>query len=165
MTERSARFGFPFILPGQAQKEIYHNEALAMADSLIHPVVEGPPQAVPPAAPGEGRCWIAAAGATGAWSGQENRLATWTSAGWRFLAPVPGLLAWNRAAGHWLHWSGTAWSNGILPTAGLSVGGKQVVGARGSAVPSPSGGTTIDAEARASLQAVIVALKTHGLID
>jgi hypothetical protein len=165
MTERSARFALPFILPGQAQKEVFHNEALAMADALLHPVVEGPPLAAPPAAPAEGRCWIVAAGATGAWAGEANRIAAWTAGGWRFLAPVPGLLAWNRAAGHWLHWTGTAWGDGTLPVAGISVGGKKVVGTRQPAVPSPSGGTTIDAEARAALNAVIVALKTHGLID
>jgi len=165
MTERSARFAFPFLLPGQAQKEVFHNEALAMADTLLHPVVEGSPLAAPPAAPEVGRCWIVAAGAGGAWADEDGRLAAWTAGGWRFLAPVPGLIAWNRAAGHWLQWDGTRWSDGTLPVAGLSVAGKKVVGARQAAVPSPSGGTTIDAEARAALNAVIVALKTHGLID
>lgn len=165
MTERSARFALPFILPGQAQKETYHNEALSIADALLHPVVEGAPQAAPPAAPAEGGCWIVAEGASGEWVGQATRLAVWTAGGWRFLAPVPGLVAWNRAAGYWLQWTGTAWSDGTLPVAGISVGGKKVLGTRQGAVPSPSGGTTIDTEARVALDAVIVALKTHGLID
>lgn len=165
MTDHSARFAFPFLQSGQAQKEVFHNEALAMADALLHPVVEAAPTAAPPAAPELGQCWIVAAGAGGDWAGQANRLAAWTSGGWRFLAPVPGLLAWDRTAGHWLHWSGSAWSDGALPAAGLRVGGQQVVGNRQPAVPSPSGGTIIDQEARASLSAVIVALKTHGLID
>ena len=37
MTERSTRFALPFILPGQAQKEAFHNEAVAAIDG--HTVV------------------------------------------------------------------------------------------------------------------------------
>jgi hypothetical protein len=47
----------------------------------------------------------------------------------------------------------------------VTVGGQQVVGERLETVPSPSGGTIIDAEARAAVDAVIVALRTHGLIE
>jgi len=61
--------------------------------------------------------------------------------------------------------TGTAWSDGNWPVATLTIGDQQVVGARLETVPSPSGGTTIDAEARAAVDAVIVALRTHGLIE
>jgi len=165
MTERSARFALSFILPGQAQKEAFHNEALAALDGLLHPVVEGAPLAAPPNQPQVGRCWIVAEGAEAAWAGRGNSLALWTSAGWRFLEPVPGMAAWDTAAGHWVHWTGSKWSDGTLPVAGIAVGGQQVVGSRGAAIASPSGGTTIDTEARETLDRIIVALKTHGLID
>jgi hypothetical protein len=161
----SARFALPFILPGQAQKELFHNEALTAVDSLLHAAVEGAPLAVPPTAPEPGQCWIVAAGAGGAWAGKGHALASWTVGGWRFSAPVPGMTAWNKAAGHWLHWNGTVWKSGEVPAAKLVVGGQQVVGERQPAVPSPSGGTIIDAEARAALDSVIVALRSHGLID
>jgi hypothetical protein len=164
MTDSSARFGLPFILPGQAQKEVFHNEALAALDGLIHPAVAGA-AAVPPATPAEGTCWIVAAGASGDWVGQAGRLALRTAGGWRFLTPVPGMSVWDQGAGHSRFWSGVAWSDGKLPVAGILVEGKQVVGPRLPAVPSPSGGTTIDAEARAAVSAIIVALKTHGLTD
>jgi hypothetical protein len=164
MTERSARFGLPFILPGQAQKEAFHNEALAALDALVHAAVEGI-AAVPPADPAEGKAWIVAAGAAGAWAGQDGRIAARTSGGWRFVAPVAGMSVWDGGAGHGRQWNGSAWSDGKLPVAGIIVGGKQVLGPRLAAVPSPSGGTTIDAEARAAIAALTVALKTHGLTE
>jgi hypothetical protein len=164
MTELSARFALPFILPGQAQKEVFHNEALAALDGLIHPAVAGT-AAAPPANPAEGACWIVAAGPSGDWAGQAGRLALRTAGGWRFLAAVPGMSVWDHGAGHARFWTGAAWSDGKLPVAGIVVAGKQVVGPRLAMVPSPSGGTTIDAEARAAVNALIVALKTHGLTD
>lgn len=165
MTDISARFALPFILPGQAQKEAYHNEALSLIDATLHASVEGGPLATPPTDPDEGSSWIVAAGATGAWAGKADALACWTAGGWRFVSPVPGMLAWSIDAGCWLHWSGAAWSDGSLPAAAFSIGGQQVVGPRLPDVPSPSGGTIIDAEARDAVDAIIATLKSHGLID
>jgi hypothetical protein len=165
MTDTSARFALPFIMPGQAQKEVYHNEALARLDAALHAAAEQGPLATPPADPQEGESWIVAADATGAWTGKDDALASWTGGGWRFVAPVPGMLVWNKAAGVWLHWSGSGWSDGALPATALSIGGEQVVGPRLADVPSPSGGTIIDSEARAAIDAVIATLKSHGLID
>jgi hypothetical protein len=81
------------------------------------------------------------------------------------LVPIAGMSVWDEAAGYARRWTGSAWSNGELPVAGIVIGGKQVVGNRLAAVPSPSGGTTIDAEARAAIAALTVALKTHGLTE
>ena len=161
----SARFQMPFILPGQAQKEMFHNEALAIADAVLHPAVEGAAIAVPPVSPSEGQAWLVAEGAGGAWAGTDDSLAVWSGGGWRFVAPVPGMQVWDRAAGYWRYWTGSAWSSGDLPAARIVVDGAQVVGARQPEVPSPSGGTIIDAEARSAVAAVIVALKSHGLIE
>ncbi len=165
MTERSARFALPLLQPGQAQKEIFHNEALTAVDLLLDAAVEGPPIGAPPASPEIGECWIVATGATGVWAGEENRIAGWTAGGWRFLQPQPGTRVWNKVSSLWLYWDGSAWSDGSLPAAALVVAGQKVVGSRQAAIPSPSGGTTIDGEARAAVASVIVALRTHGLID
>lgn len=165
MTESSARFAMPFILPGQAQKEVFHNEALATADALLHAAVESSALAAPPADPAPGQCWLVAGGATGAWAGRSQALAAFTSGGWRFIAPVAGMAVWDKAAGLTRRWSGTAWSDGSVEAAALRIGGEQVVGPRVAAVASPSGGSIIDVEARAAIAALIVALQTHGLID
>lgn len=165
MSETSARFALPFLIPGQAQKEAFHNEALARIDSALHACVEGPPAAAPPASPQPGESWLVAAGATGEWSGRDDSVATWTESGWRFVDPAPGMLAWDKAAGCWRHWTGNGWSDGGLPATALMIGGQQVVGPRLAAVPSPSGGTIIDGEARAAIAALIATFQQHGLTD
>jgi len=165
MTDTSARFALPFILPGQAQKEAYHNESLTLIDAALHAAIEEGPLATPPGSPVPGQCWIVADGASGAWAGKADELACWTAGGWRFVTPVAGMLAWKKTDGVWLHWAESGWSDGSLPATALSIGGQQVVGPRLPDVPSPSGGTTIDAEARGAIDALIATLKSHGLID
>ena len=164
MTDATPRFALPFIVPGQAQKELFHNEALTRIDLLVQAAVEGAPLAAAPAAPLEGQCWIVAPGADGPWSGRDNHLAMWTQGGWRFGAPAPGMRVWTKASGYWVHWKGACWSAGELPATGVFVNGQQVVGSRKPAILSPSGGTTIDAEARTALGQVIATLMSHGLI-
>jgi hypothetical protein len=161
----TGRFKLPFILPGQAQKELFHNEALAVIDAALHPAVEGPALTVPPEAPVEGQSWIIAAQATGAWSGRDGQIATWTQGGWRIIAPPPGMAAWDKKAAYWIQWRGTDWSGGDVTASSLVISGQQVVGPRQPAVPSPSGGTVIDEQARAAVTAVIATLKSHGLIE
>ncbi|MEA3061867.1 MAG: hypothetical protein QOJ94_1648 [Sphingomonadales bacterium] len=165
MAEATARFALPFLIPGQAQKELFHNEALAVLDCALEAAIEGPPQASPPPSPAEGQCWIVAAGATGDWSGKAGCLAAWTSGGWRFVAPPAGMSVWNKADAFSMRYDGTGWSGGELVGSSLRIGGVQVVGERRAAIASPSGGTIIDAEARTALNAVIAALMSHGLID
>jgi Protein of unknown function (DUF2793) len=164
-TMMTARFALPLLAPGQAQKEVYHNEALALIDAALHASVTGAPQAVPPAAPDDGQSWIVATDATEAWEGQDDSLATWTAGGWRFMRPIDGMMVWNSDAGCWMHWSGTAWIAEDWPVASLWIAGEQVVGPRQPDIPNPSGGTTIDAQARAAIDLLIVTLKSHGLID
>jgi hypothetical protein len=165
MTEASPRLALPFIVPGQAQKEHFHNQALLLADLLLHACVEGGPDESPPAEPQPGQAWLVASPAAGEWSGRSHCVAGWTESGWRFVAPVEGMSVWKRDAGLWVHWTGSMWSDGEVPAARIMVAGQQVVGGRQPEVPSPSGGTIIDVEARAALSALIVSLRTHGLID
>jgi len=160
----TSRFSLPLIAPGQAQKEAFHNEALAAIDALLHPSIEGV-TATPPTDPELGACWLVAAGAAGAWSDRDDSLAIWTSGGWRFAAPVPGMTAWHATAAVWLYRSGESWISAGWPVAAIRIGNDQVVGPRQPDVPTPSGGTTIDTQARAAIDALIATLKTHGLID
>lgn len=165
MSETTARFALPLLVPGQAQKEFFHNEALVRIDAALCAAVEETGLTAPPAAPVEGQSWIVGAGAAGDWAGQDGALAGWTAAGWRFVAPVEGMRAWNRAGNYEMRWSGGAWTAGEAVCTSIVIGGMQVVGPRLAAVPSPSGGTTIDAEARAAINAIIATLMSHGLTE
>ena len=134
-------------------------------DAILSAAAEAAQAAPPAATPESGSVWIVAEPAGGAWAGRENNLAVWTQAGWRFVVPTDGLRVWNKATGTEWRWAAGAWTYGWLEGSALFIGGAQVVGERQPAVPSPSGGTIIDAEARLALDQIIVALMSHGLID
>ena len=160
----SQRHNLPFISPGQAQKELFHNEALQMLDALVAAAVEEPPRLSPPASPVPGACYIVAGGATGDWQGRDLHIAAFTAAGWRYVAPTEGMSAFIKSSATTAVFIGGAWEVGSVRGAKLLVDGQQVVGARTSAIGNPSGGSTIDAEARAAIIGVLAALRQHGLI-
>jgi hypothetical protein len=161
MTDMSDRFGLPFLAAAQAQKEITHNEALALIDLLIAAtVISVGPTAVPPA-PQRGECWIVGANPTGAWAGQSSAIAGWSASGWRFISPVEGMAVWSLADSRVVRRIGGAW---ILAGQTVIIDGNQVVGARRAAVATPTGGVTIDAQARDAITDILGALRGHGLI-
>ncbi len=164
MVETSARLGLPLLVPGQAQKELFHNEALAAIDLALQASVVAIGLAAPPAAPVPGQCWIVGTAPTGDWSGQAGALAGWTAGGWRFVAPVEGMAVWDGSAGQVARRTGGVWVTGALTGARVVVGGTQVVGAQRPAIAAPAGGEIVDAQARATLAAVLGALRSHGLI-
>jgi hypothetical protein len=100
----------PFIAAAQAQKHVTHNEALRLLDCLVQLAVHDSDRTAPPPAPQEGDRHIVANGATGAWSGQDGKIAAFEDGAWRFLAPRPGWRAWSLAAGALLVFDGTAWN-------------------------------------------------------
>jgi len=160
----TARLGIPMLSAGQAQKEIYHNEALQTFDAIVAANVEEPPRVSPPASPAVGTCYIIASGATGAWTGKQDNLACFTAGGWRFIAPIDGLFAYVRSTSVWAVYRSSAWELGVLRCSALNIGGQQVVGVRGAAIAAPAGGTTIDVEGRTAIGQILSALRLHGLI-
>lgn len=158
------RFALPFIEPGQAQKELFHNEALQTLDVLAGAAVEQLPLASPPSSPVLGSCYIVAASPTGAWSGQAGKLAAFTSGGWRFITPVEGMSLFVRSSAVDARYRSGAWEIGQLRGDKLLIAGQQVVGPQAGAIANPTGGSTNDAEARSALAAILSALRQHGLI-
>lgn len=139
----SPRFGLPLLFPGQAQKEAFVNEALALADALLHCAVEGT-RSDPPATPAEGENWIVGASPTGAWIGQEGTIACRQGGNWLFVAPVDGLRLLDRATGQERRFH-AGWHAATVPAL-------------------PTGGTTIDAEARNAIAGIVAALRAGGLL-
>ena len=160
----TARLLLPFLAPGQAQKELFHNEALQLLDLLVAAAVEEGPRQSPPGSPANGACYIVGSAPTGAWAGKAHCLAGYTAGGWRFAAAFEGLTAFVRTTGTCATFRSGAWEVGSLRGAKLLVDGLQVVGARAAAVADPSGGASVDAEARAAIGQVLAVLRGHGLI-
>ena len=139
--------------------------ALALIDLLIAGSVESEPIAAPPPSPVIGVFHrVAAAGASGAFAGHEGALAGWSAGGWRFVTPVEGMRLVDRVSGVELAFRGGAWTSGSLRASEVLVNGIKVVGARGLAIADMAGGTTVDSEARAAVNQILAALRTHGLI-
>ena len=164
MPDTTPRLQLPLLQSGQAQKELFHNEAICLLDLLVQAAVETAGDDAPPASPQPGQGWIVGATPTGDWAGQANALAGWTTGGWRFVPPVDGMRLWVRSAGLWAQWSAGAWTLGHESGASFSIGGVQVVGPQQPAIADPAGGTTVDAAARATLAAILGALREHGLV-
>lgn len=163
MTDMTHRLALPFIVPGQAQKEMTHNEALARADMLVQAVVQAIAPAAVPVTPALGACWIVGETPSGAWTGQDGALACWTVGGWRFVAPFDGMTVWDEATHMVAVRIDGVWVRGDINARQIMIEGVRVLTARQPAIARPSGGVTVDIEARSALNAVIALLATHGL--
>lgn len=139
------RLGLPLLALAQAQKELTHNEALALIDILLHPVVEGVAGDPDLLSPDPGQCWLIAAEPTGLWENHANCIGCWTEAGWRYVSPQPGMQLFDRTAQLLRRYRDDGWAEPPLPIA-------------------PTGGTIVDAEARDSIQGLIAAMRHAGLI-
>ncbi|UIJ71073.1 DUF2793 domain-containing protein [Aurantimonas sp. HBX-1] len=92
--DETARLKLPLIMAAQAQKHVTHNEALAIADALVHLAVASRGAAEPPSAPAEGVRYLVAAGASGVWAGHDGQIASLDGGAWRFHAPAEGWRCW-----------------------------------------------------------------------
>lgn len=137
------RLGLPLLFAGQAQKEVFVNEALARVDGLLHAAVEGEASA-PPASPQDGESWLIATAASGDWEGRDGALASWQGGGWLFTEPREGLLVFDRSTMQDVRFSG-GWT-------------------RASPVTAPAGGVTVDTQARAAIGELIAALQARGVL-
>lgn len=128
--------------PGaQAQREATVNEAFARIDALIAPSIAG--EAVAPAAqPADGEAWIVGANPQGEWAGHEGDLAFFAGGAWLFVSPQPGMTVYDSSIAVVRRWI-DGWQTLALPDV-------------------PAGGTVVDSEARAAIEALIAALRAMG---
>ncbi|MEE4154453.1 MAG: DUF2793 domain-containing protein [Erythrobacter sp.] len=140
---KTAKFAFPFLFPGQAQKEFFVNQSLAMLDSLLQISITASMDEPPPE-PVEGEAYRVLAPASGDWSAHEGCIALFVGGEWIFVAPFDGMRIFDRAAGQTIFFQ-TQWRSATPPSI-------------------PTGGVTIDQEARTALAEVVGILRGAGLI-
>jgi hypothetical protein len=163
--DSTERLALPLLAPGQAQKELFHNEALQRLDIAVAASVEGPPADDPPTAPELGTAYIVGDSPTGAWSGFAGHLAGFGIAGWRFIPPNIGMSVFEKSSQSVAIYSDAGWELGKVRATSLIIDGVQVVGPRMGSIADPSGGVSIDAEARVALGGILAVLRQHGLIS
>lgn len=137
------RFDLPLLFVGQSQKEITFNEAILLIDFLLQPIIEGTATTVP-SVPTSGQCWLITSGATGIFAAKTDQIAAWSEGGWRFIAPKEGMRVYDRARTGDRIYRGSAWRTPTMPSA-------------------PTGGTTVDAQARSAIIAITDALRDAGI--
>lgn len=88
------RLALPYIVQGQAQKEVTHNDALVRLDALVDLYILDRDLSAPPASPSDGDAYIVGASPSGAWAGQAGNIAYLIDGAWRFYVPAKGLIAY-----------------------------------------------------------------------
>ena len=140
----TTRFGIPYLFPAQAQKEFFVNAANSLLDVLLHANVLGIAD-LPPSDPAESEGWIVGSSPEDIWTGRENTLAFWIEGGWRHVSPVPGMRVFDHSTGRSVYFDG-AWFTTEAPDA-------------------PTGGATIDEEARTTISEIIEILRSNGFFS
>jgi Protein of unknown function (DUF2793) len=130
----------------------------------VQTVIEGNAANVPQANPIVGRIYLIGAAPSGAWQGQANALAAWTSNGWRFTPAFEGLQVIVRSSGQNAVFRAGGWLTGVLEVTAVRVNGTRVLGPQTPAIPGASAGAVQDVQARATLDAVLNSLRSHGII-
>lgn len=76
-----------------------------------------------------------------------------------------GLTLLDRSTGTLAAYQSNGWEEGIVRAFRLLIDGQQVVGPQADAIADPSGGVTVDAQARSVITEMLEALRHHGLIS
>lgn len=144
MPDTTTHLQLPYMLAGQAQKHVTHNEALRLLDALVQIAVVDRHLTTPPVSPTEGARYIVASSGAGAWSGWDLNIAYRVDGAWIRLVPRPGWVAWVQDESALLVWSGSAWaevgagSGGAAAFATLGIGGAAADTTNRLAVSAPA---------------------------
>ena len=122
--EQTSHLSLPFILPSQAQKHVTHNEALRLLDAIVQLAVKGRNSGSAAQDPAGGDRHIVGANASGDWAGHEHDVALFDGAGWMFLPPAQGWIAFVEDEDDFVTFRDGAWEpleKGTNPVALLGV--------------------------------------------
>jgi len=108
--ETSSRFGLPYIMPGQAQKHVTHNEAIRALDALLHISVQARNIGSPPEAPSEGESYLIGSAPIGEFADKADYIARFIEGAWMYYAPVQGLIVNVENEALCVIWRGNGWA-------------------------------------------------------
>jgi hypothetical protein len=150
MMQQTPRLALPLIAAGQSQKDVTHNDAVLALDRLVALAVLSASALAPPASPPDGGVWIVPAAGATIWGQPAGTLMHRQDEAWIAALPHDGQVAYVA-------------ENGLLL---VHAGGWQIVRRMGTpmTVELPSGGGTIDAEARSALASLISIMEHHGFV-
>lgn len=143
LSPATLNLGLPLLLAGQAQKEFFVNQALALLDAM-HGAAVVASLSAPPALAEEGQSFRVVGPAMQGWGGREDHIAIRIGGAWHFVAPQAGMTLFDRTAGYRLVFT-SSWGTAAAPAI-------------------PAGGSVIDIEARTTLSQLIQALRTIGTL-
>ena len=115
----TTHLAMPFIEAAQAQKHVTHNEALRVLDAVVMLCVSDRDLAAPPASPADGDRYLVASGASGAWMGQDGKIAARQDGAWAFCAPREGWRLWVADEDILLVFDGASWVGAATQNAAL----------------------------------------------
>jgi hypothetical protein len=107
----SANLALTYLEAAQSQKHVTVNEALNGLDVLVQLGVLDRDLTAPPGSPVEGDRYLVAAGATGAWAGQADKIAAWQAGAWMFHTPRNGWKAWVADEAAFVFYDAGAWTH------------------------------------------------------
>lgn len=109
MPDMSPNLSLPYIQASQAQKHVTHNEALRHLDALVQLAVQETDSVQPPVSAENGEIYALGTATTGAWAGQDGKLAMRADAAWIFVTPQEGWRAWDVRSGTLRVYSAGSW--------------------------------------------------------
>lgn len=144
------RLALPLLAAGQSQKDVTHNDALLALDRMVALVVASRSTPAPPASPTAGECHIVPTTGSAAWGHPAGTLMHWQGSAWLAQTPRDGQMALVADDALWLvHAGGWKLLRRVDPSAAPAM---------------PSGGATVDSEARSAFAALVTALQQQGLL-
>lgn len=106
----TSRLSMPELETTQAQKEVVHNEGIAILDAWTQAVVINRTVLSPPGSPTKGDSYVVGpSGASGGFAGKEDYLTVYNGSTWDFYFPLEGFSCWNLDEDDVIRYVGGIW--------------------------------------------------------